>query len=310
MDAARYPPELRRSVERAFSRTLERLERGAPTLSTHVLEWMRSLSQGASPATYFTHPQAFPMLLLPRWLEASLDEQPDATFQEDLVYSTINGYYFVRMIDDLMDGESVNPLVMPALIFFHTEFQGSYHRHFAHDHPFWEAYASASLAAAETASYDANLEVIGREQFRRISARKISGVKVPIAAVCHRYGRLELLESWYRFIEAFGCWHQMQNDVLGWSRDLTHARVTYFLSEAAARKGNSASIPEWVIFEGLRWAQDELALWMRELRMTAFELDCPPLIAYVEQRDATLAREWEQLNRSLTELARAGAVLR
>jgi hypothetical protein len=144
----------------------------------------------------------------------------------------------------------------------------------------------------------------------RISAKKIAGVKVPLAAVGHRYERPDLLELWYGFVDALGCWHQMQNDVLGWSRDLAHGRKTYFLSEASARKGDDASIAQWVISDGVGWARDELDVWMRQLRERARELNCPPLSAYVERRRATLAREWDELARSLAMLDQAAAALR
>jgi len=304
-----YPSELRELVERAFSRARERLRDGAPTLATHVSRWIRSLSHDAPPERYFTHPQAFPMLLLPWWLEASITTKPDRTFQEDLVYSTINGYYFVRMIDDLMDREhAADSTVLPALIFFHMEFQSTYQRSFPYGHPFWEAFATESFAAAEAASSDAGLDEIDRGSFVRICAKKIAGVKVPLAAVCSRYERPDLVGPWNRFVDAFGCWHQMQNDVLGWSRDLAHDRKTYFLSEAAERRGD-APAAAWVISDGLPWAYEQLEAWMSQVRRTARDLGCPPLRAYVEQRNTMLATEWDGLTESLAALKQAAGAL-
>ena len=62
------------------------------------------LAGGAEPEAYFLHPEAFPMVLLPWWLESTIHEPPARGFQRDIVYSSVSGYYFVRMIDDLMDG--------------------------------------------------------------------------------------------------------------------------------------------------------------------------------------------------------------
>jgi hypothetical protein len=250
------------------------------------------------------------MLLLPWWLEAKIAARPDRTFQEDLVYSTINGYYFVRMIDDLMDREHVpDSAVIPALIFLHTEFQLAYQRHFSVHDLFWNAFATESFAAAEMASRDAGLEEIDRETFVRICAKKIAGVKVPLAAVCFRYERPDLVESWNRFVDTFGCWHQMQNDVLGWNRDLAHDRSTYFLSEASKRRG-AASIPAWVISDGFAWADEQLNTWISEVRLRAQDLGCPPLSAYVEQRKKMLAMEWHGLTKNLAVLEQAAGAFR
>jgi hypothetical protein len=305
-----FPSELEGLVARAFSRTRDRLREGAPTLSAHVSRWVRSLSHHAPPESYFTHPQAFPMLLLPWWLEAKIATKVDRTFQEDLVYSTVNGYYFVRMVDDLMDREHVaDSTVLPALIFFHMEFQLTYQRHFPGDHLFWDAFAMESFAAAEAASSDAGLDQIDRETFVRICAKKIAGVRVPLAAVCFRYERPDLVEPWNRFMDAFGCWHQMQNDVFGWSRDLAHDRRTYFLSEASRRRGN-ASTAAWAISDGLAWAYEQLQTWMSEVRIRARDLECPPLSAYIEQRNQTLATEWHGLAKNLAVLEQAAGALR
>src|ERR671919_2765727 len=131
-----YPADLLDLVSRAFARIRRRLRDGAPTLSVHALGWMRSLAGTAPPQAYFTHPNAFPMLLLPWRLEESVRGLPDRAFHRDVVYSTLTGYYFVRMIDDLMDRDHPpGRAVLPALIFFHTEFQLAYHRHFPYGHP-------------------------------------------------------------------------------------------------------------------------------------------------------------------------------
>jgi hypothetical protein len=47
-------------------------------------------------------------------------------------------------------------------------------------------------------------------------ARKVVGASIPIAAVCHRYDRSELLAPWSAFVELLGRWHQMLNDPAVW----------------------------------------------------------------------------------------------
>ena len=306
-----YPPELLGLLTRALSRSRRRLKAGAPALSGQVRTWIQSLSPGSPPETYFTHPKAFPTLLLPWWLESHLRGTPSPAFHGDVVYSTVNGYYFVRMIDDLMDREPppAAPL-LPSLIFFHTEFQRTYQRHFPDGHPFWETFVGVSYASAEAASRDATLKTIDRAQFLEVSSRKIGGAKVPLAAICYRYDRPDLLEPWSRFVDLLGRWHQMLNDVLGWRRDLDEGRATYFLSEAASRMEPAGSISEWVISDGLPWGLDQLERWADELKATAEELASPPLLAYLEDRRAMLASDWRALQPDLIALRHLAAILR
>jgi hypothetical protein len=306
-----YPADLLDLVDRAFARIRRRLKAGTPTLSVLALGWMRSLAGTAPPQAYFTHPNAFPMLLLPWRLEESVRGLPDRAFHRDVVYSTLTGYYFVRMIDDLMDGDRPpGRTVLPALIFFHTEFQLAYHRHFPHGHRFWEALVNASFAAAETASRDAELPAIDRTEFLAISARKIAGAKVPIAAVCHRYDRVDLLEPWSAFVDVLGCWHQMFNDIFDWSRDLARGRTTYFLSEAGAHAGPDGSVAEWLIADGLDWGRAQLDEWMEQLLVAAGELGAPPLVAYLEERRRALEGEWQGMEASRVALRRMAAAMR
>jgi hypothetical protein len=306
-----YPADLLDLVSRAFARLRRRLRHGAPTLSVHALGWMRSLAGAAPPQAYFTHRNAFPMLLLPWRLEESVRGVPDPAFHRDVVYSTLTGYYFVRMIDDLMDGDHPpDRTVLPALIIFHTEFQLAYQRHFPHGHPFWEALVSASFAAAETASRDAELPAIDRTQFLAISARKIAGARVPIAAVCHRYDRADLLGPWSEFVDVLGCWHQMFNDIFDWSRDLANGRTTYFLSQAAAQAGPDGSIAEWVIADGLDWGRAQLDEWMEQLLVAADQLGPPPLTTYLEERRRAMEVEWRGMEASRVALRRMAAAMR
>jgi hypothetical protein len=306
-----YPAELRDTVRAAVRRSQRRLRGKAPTLAGHALRWQRVLAGGAEPEAYFLHPEAFPMVLLPWWLESTIHEVPARGFQRDVVYSSVSGYYFVRMIDDLMDGERpAAAAVLPILTFFHAEFQQTYYRYFPYGHAFWQACDDATLASAEMASRDAELAEIDRARFLDISARKIAGVRVPIAAVCHRYERTDLVAPWFRLVDLFGRWHQMLNDIRGWSRDLEAGRRTYFLSHAAACTGEDGSVAEWVIGEGLGWGAAELEAWMGKLQALAHGLGSPQLTTYLEGRRRMLALEWKGLQPSLNALSRLASTIR
>lgn len=306
-----YPAQLRSFVHGAVRRSQRGLRAEAPILAGHVLTWQRSLAGGAEPEAYFLHPEAFPMVLLPWWVESTIRERPERGFQRDVVYSSISGYYFVRMIDDLMDGErTATSAVLPILAYFHAEFEQTYYRYFPHGHPFWEVCRSATLASAEMASRDAGLTDVDRERFVEISARKIAGVRVPIAAVCHHRERADLIGPWFGLVDVFGRWHQMLNDIRGWSRDLAANRPTYFLSQGRAAVGRDGSIAEWVLGDGLAWGAAQLDQWMRELLDLSLGLGSSPLSNYLEERRRSLALELIGLQPSLAALKTLASALR
>lgn len=296
------PPEssipIGQLADEATTRLSRLLATDTPALESAAMEWMKALSSGRL-ADYFLHPEAFPMLQLPLWLADTISTPPDAQFQADLAYSTVCGYYFVRIVDDVMDGRVPPAGVMPAAIVFHTEFERAFAAYFPAEHPFWAQFVAYSKAAADTASADAGLDTIDRDSFLRISSRKVVGAKIPLAATCHHYGHADQLSSWSEFVDVLGRWHQMRNDVLGWITDLDRGAATYFLSEAARRQRPTESLAGWLSREGLEWAGAELDGWMDEMISLARDLGSEALLDYLAARratsDAGLARIQAQL---------------
>lgn len=305
-----YPADLVRLVGEARARLGARMEELTPGLAGPAATWIASLSANG-PAGYFTHPSAYPMLLLPWWLDVSIGRSPDLALQGEVVYSSVCGYYFVRLIDDLMDDRSGPPsAVLPALIVFHTEFVRAYHRLFPSDHPFWPSFVGSSYAAAETAAIDASLAHIGRDDFLRYSSRKVAGAKIPLAAVAHHHRRSELIDPWSEVADAIGRWHQMRNDVIGWPRDLAAGRITYLLSEALRHSDDEQSVAEWIASRGLAWAQAELSEWMEQALSTARRLGSPGLVAYLDQRRREAAAEWQAISADLPAVRRLARAAR
>jgi hypothetical protein len=263
---------------------------------------MRSLSND-EPADYFTHVEAFPMLSLPWWMEESFAGGVDEAFQFDLAYSSVCGYYFVRLLDDTMDGVAPPSDVLPAAIVFHTEFFATYRSLFPSDHHFWDALERFSYDSAETASADARLSAVELNDFERISSRKVSGAKIPLAAVALRYGRDDRLGAWLAFVDLLGRWHQMRNDVLGWITDRERGRATYFLSEGSRRARAGEPISQWVVREGLSWAATELDRWMDELLDSARSIGSDPLIAYLQARREASMEQHGQIAREVETLS-------
>ena len=75
-------------------------------------------------ADYFLHPVAFPLMLLPWWLERQLREQYSTSFQEDLIISNASLYYYIRLVDNVMDGlriweaQRIRPITSCILLHF------------------------------------------------------------------------------------------------------------------------------------------------------------------------------------------------
>jgi hypothetical protein len=133
---------------------------------------------------------------------------------------------------------------------------------------------------------------------------------VPIAAVCHRHGRVDLLEPWFELVDALGRWHQMLNDIQGWTRDLQSGHRTYFLCQAERRAGSRDAVATWIVDEGLAWGLKELDAWMEQLLIAAQRLDSPPLVAYLNGRQRAIETEWQRLQPEFEALQRLAAALR
>lgn len=282
---------LHRLIREATRRLVAALTVATPEMARPVADWMRSLAGGHAPEAYFTHPLAFPTLLLPWWVEQSLGCEPEPAFQADVAYSSVNGYYFIRMIDNVMDGEAtVEAKLLPALAFFHTEFQAAYQEHFAPTHPFWALYRKVWFGTAEAAIHDARQESISLAMFEQASAQKVRAALIPVAAVCYRHARPDLIEPWSDFVYRMGKWHQMLNDTFDWHKDRSNGNMSYFLSEAQRHKRDSESPTDWIVRTGFQAGCDTLRQWMRDAQDLAATLNCPPLAHYLADRSAQFER--------------------
>jgi len=299
-----YDPSLSRLITAAVLRLQTDLARTAPFLGQQLSGWIRQIAGSREPEDYFKHPLAFPALLLPWWLEKSWTDTPDPLLQTDLAYSTINGYYYIRLIDNLMDGHAtVETGLLPALSFFHTRFQFVYQNYFQAGHPFWDYFQTIWFQSAEAALKDASLTRIDAAQFEKIAARKVCAAKIPLAAICYRSSRTDLIEPWSQFVDVLGCWHQMLNDLLGWHRDLSRQTATYFLSEAERRRWPNEPVAGWVAREGFGWALARLESWMTALQQATLELGSPDLVNYLELRQAMLLKQQSDVSQGLQHLA-------
>src|SRR5262249_16132730 len=127
-----YDPVFKQIVIDATERVHHELAVQSPWISEQFYDWMKKLAGSEQPADYFLHPGAFIFLLVPWWLECSLGTQPDMAFQSSLAYSSISAYYYIRLIDNLMDAEenvATELQLLPTINFLLANFQFEYQRY-------------------------------------------------------------------------------------------------------------------------------------------------------------------------------------
>lgn len=289
LPAFTYPFELLRCVDRALLRLDENVRALSPPLFDAMREWTCRIA-GGSRERYLTHPEAFPLLLLPWWVEESLRGRVDTELQQDLVYSSVAGYYFIRLIDNAMDEDRAAEIeLLPMLAFWHAEFHGVYTRWFSPDQPFWAFFRRQWILSAEASMVDARLAQITEQDFRAVSSKKVSAGKIPMAAVCMLHGA-DLPDAWERAFDLLGYFHQMNNDLWGWQRDLDAGIRTFFLSEAERRRARDEAVIAWVMREGVAWGCTVLRDCLTELGHLADSLASEGFVTYVQARQARLDR--------------------
>ncbi len=304
-----YPAQLTHLIGQGIAQLDEQLAAGMPHSAGAVTGWMRQLAPGGERAAYFTHPLAFPALLLPWWAGDSLGGLPADDLLADVTRSTICGYYAIRLIDNVMDGEAtVEPGLLPALNFFTCQFQAAYQRWFAAGHPFWAQFEQFWLGGADASLREAQLPALDETQFWQLSAHKVCAAKIPVAAVCHRLGHPAAVAPWVALIDRLGGWHQLHNDLFDWQRDAQRGGVTWFLSEATQRHRPGETLAGWVAREGFFWGIDRLHQWMAQLQVSAAALNSPLLAEWLQQRDKLLAEAVAQVTPGLALIARLAAV--
>ena len=288
------------------------LQSQAPFLSREVLHWMREISPHGDPAAHLTHLRMFPILQLPKWLLETLPIKPDLEFQQSLIHSSVNGYYYIRLIDDVMDGDRSRNLalsILPAAGFFCSQFQFFYQAHFPPQHDFWRVFHELWTASCESAAHDASLRSVSWTDFERVASRKYSAAGIPVAAACYHQGHPDLIEPWLQFSNDFARWSQMLDDTLDWDSDRRDRRATYFLSEGERRKRAGESLDQWVAREGCAWAFHLLEQWMCNLRLRAGELGSSGLQAYLGQREAALRQQKSVMLKGFATISQLAAIL-
>ena len=290
-------------VQRAFDRLRTELQSSGDFLFGRAWQWMIKLSGKDRPEDYFLRPRSAPIVILAWWLEQALGKVPDPDLQSDLVYATVNKYYFIRLLDNVVDGHGVDPPLLHALGVWHAQFQGAYFRRFPSDHAFWEYFYRIWNRSAEVTARDSALTNIDLAAFVQYAAAKSCAATLPMAAVCYHYDRLDVLPAWLRFWEAFGRWNQMRDDLFDWQKDRNNGTPSYLLCEAERRRAGDEGTVDWLVREGFAWAVRLLDEWATEMKEAARRLNNPAVDEYVGFRKADLDAQIRRLMPALENLA-------
>jgi hypothetical protein len=271
---------------------------------------MKSLSVSGDAPDYFMQPRMFPMLLLPWWMAGSGERKLDRAFQSDVVYSTLNGYYYIRLLDNLMDGHgSVELALLPAAAFFHSEFLLTYQKYFDANHPFWPVFRSAWFSSSEAIASEESVACFDEDAFRQISVQKLCAARIPLAATSYFYRDVESVKPWLEFTAALASWSQMLDDVFDWHRDLRDKKDSYVLSQARRHKREGETVEAWMARTGFDWGMSVLSGWLPELRRLAQPLRSAALNRYLDLREEMLEEDKAKLGAGLKTLVEISAVL-
>lgn len=266
------------AVDRLFTEAIALM----PQVGPDLVAWCRALAGGRSPSEYFLHPKAFPTVHLGNWAIEAIGGAAPA-LRDDIVRSTVAGYFFIRMIDDVTDDGSPSATrLLPTAGFLHHAFEHPYHLWFPHDHPFWRVFAECWSRSAEASSADLSSDAIDEARFLEVSSAKVIGALIPVSAVFHARCATGAPAQWTALVALLARYHQLSNDLAGWQGDLAAGRNTWLLSRG--RASGAETILDWWIDEGLTWAQAQRSAWLHELVAQAATAGSPGLLAWVRQR--------------------------
>jgi hypothetical protein len=302
-------PVLGEFISNALRRFDANLNAALPRSTPKLREFLRRVP--TRPEHIFD-PRSFPIVLLPYWLSPSRERVVDAEFQTDLIYSSISGYYSIRLCDNIADNDSPSELrkLAPCTLYFDNEAIRPYMKYFTANHEFWHSLDKFLVQQAEASAADSFLDDIDEETFASLSSRKFTGTKIPLSAVRFRYqGSETSFEQWVRFVDCLGNFAQFSNDFLDWRHDSMHGITTYVSSESRRRATSEESIATWFVREGFDWGVNELKLRFENAKVHAEALGNEALIDWLIPRGRTLDDDIGKLRSGLNLLERFGKVI-
>ncbi|MDX2057090.1 MAG: hypothetical protein SFV24_04760 [Gemmatimonadales bacterium] len=272
-----------------------------PGSAERALDWLRGLTGSGRLADYFLHPTRFPMVRLPVWaIEAEAADH--RTLVGDTIYSTMAGYYHIRLLDDVMDRMPDAPLeLLPLAGLFHLEFQSAYQPHFPAESPFWAVFRSRWLRLADWTVPPTDPD--GGKLLLERAGATVGAVVIPLRALTLGVGAPDRFERWEPVVLALARVEQWIDDVVDWQQDLDRGQPNLLLAAGATRARPGEASAAWVVREGYRWGLATARARLDELEPAARLLASAPLAAFLDRRRAALAALVARTEAGLDQLA-------
>jgi hypothetical protein len=281
----------------------------SPLSAPEIQAWMARQNAPDPPELSFSRLKAH-FLLIPRFLELSIRGSADPEFQRQLVYSSLNAYYFARLLDNVADGQAPeNASLLPMAAFFHYNFQTVYARCFELDSPFWACFRRLWIGMADVTVWASRSSMFSESDLRNATAGRIAAVKIPVAAVCFRYGRKDLLDRWFEFYDAFCCAHELLDDLIDCFSDIAAGRASYLLSETNRHRRFGETIESYLLRGGLEQGYAAVLEWLAEAQRLAEPLESELLMKFVQTWRSRVEGFWESCKTDLKQLARLAEAL-
>jgi hypothetical protein len=255
--------------------------------------------------------RAFPHFVLPYWLSPARERIADAVFQADVVYSTISGYYSIRLCDDIADNDGPHELrkCAPCIAYFDSEFIRPYMKYFPMTDEFWRLFDKFWAQQAESSAADGLLDDVDGQTFASLSSKKFTATKIPLAAVRFRYLLSEgEFDAWLRFVDCLGNFAQFSNDFFDWRHDSLQGITTYVSSEWR-RRAPDDSIASWFLREGFDWGIGELKSRFETVKCQAEVSANKAVLDWVAARGRTLEGDIEGMRSGLALVKTFGRIV-
>lgn len=293
------PEELPAQLAELQHRLDQDISEQMPATFEHWHRRTAALAPAEDRTAYFLALSAFPTVLLPRWLAPDADP----ALHRDLLASSLAGYWAIRVVDQITDGDHPEDRQLaPLLGLLHALFWRPYHARFAaHDSAFWEPALRWWTGGADAAVAEASAPV---EDLRRLTPRKTGAVRIPLLALARGAGGPELPAAWDTLVEHLSTAHQLHNDWTDWQRDRAAGQRTWAGAWAEQHCGDRSAAEWWAMEGAQRFADEELLPALSDLHRALAAAPTAAGLAWCEARTQQVHAQLAQLQRSRDALAR------
>jgi hypothetical protein len=293
----------------SVARIRNELGRSAPLCAAETEAWIMRQNAPDSPEISFRRLKSH-FLLIPWFLELRIRGTTDPDFQGGLVYSSLNAYYFARLLDNVADGQRPEDAsLLPMAAFFHYNFQSVYSGWFDSGSSFWQCFRELWVGMADATVSGSRRTGFSGADLEIATARKIAAVKIPVAAVCFRYGREDLLRGWFDFYDAFCCAHELLDDLCDCFSDLAGGRSSFLLSQAGRDKLPGETMESYMFRAGLEKGYAAILEWLDEALCRSEFLESELLASFVRNWRDRVEQFWNSWLPDLKQLGRLAEVL-